>query len=64
VFVLNAAPAAPLRPELVAQVDVLVVNEHEAVDLASGPTSTARFAGCSGTCRPCWSLSARRALGC
>jgi ribokinase len=37
VFVLNAAPAAPLRPELVAQVDVLVVNEHEAVDLAQRP---------------------------
>ena len=36
-FVLNAAPAAPLRPELAAQVDVLVVNEHEAVDLAQRP---------------------------
>ena len=34
VFMLNAAPAAPLRPELLAQVDVLVVNEHEAVELA------------------------------
>jgi ribokinase len=33
-FVLNAAPAAALIPELVAQVDVLVVNEHEAVELA------------------------------
>ncbi len=37
VFVLNAAPAAPLLPELVAEVDVLVVNEHEAVDLAQRP---------------------------
>jgi ribokinase len=37
VFVLNAAPAADLRPELAAQVDVLVVNEHEAVDLARRP---------------------------
>ena len=33
-FVLNAAPAAPLIPELRSQVDVLVVNEHEAVELA------------------------------
>jgi ribokinase len=33
-FVLNAAPAAALIPELRAQVDVLVVNEHEAVELA------------------------------
>jgi ribokinase len=36
-FVLNAAPAAPLLPELAAQVDVLVVNEHEAVELAQVP---------------------------
>ncbi|HEU5000303.1 MAG TPA: ribokinase [Lapillicoccus sp.] len=33
-FVLNAAPAAPLEPALVEQVDVLLVNEHEAVELA------------------------------
>ena len=33
-FVLNAAPAAPLEPDLAEQVDVLVVNEHEAVELA------------------------------
>jgi ribokinase len=33
-LVLNAAPAAPLEPALTAQVDVLVVNEHEAVELA------------------------------
>jgi ribokinase len=32
-LVLNAAPSAPLLPELTAQVDVLVVNEHEAADL-------------------------------
>ncbi|HVD23583.1 MAG TPA: PfkB family carbohydrate kinase, partial [Lapillicoccus sp.] len=37
VFVLNAAPAAPLLPELMAQVDVVVVNEHEAVELAQRP---------------------------
>jgi ribokinase len=33
-FVLNAAPAAALEPDLAEQVDVLVVNEHEAVELA------------------------------
>ncbi len=33
-FVLNAAPSAPLPPELLAEVDVLVVNEHEAIDVA------------------------------
>lgn len=33
-FVLNAAPSAPLRDDLLQQVDVLVVNEHEACDLA------------------------------
>ena len=33
-FVLNAAPAVPLQAVLLEQVDVLVVNEHEAVELA------------------------------
>ncbi|TWP35426.1 ribokinase [Leekyejoonella antrihumi] len=33
-FVLNAAPSAPLEPALQAEVDVLIVNEHEARDLA------------------------------
>lgn len=33
-LVLNAAPSAPLPPELWEQVDVLVVNEHEAADLS------------------------------
>ncbi|SDP58439.1 ribokinase [Pedococcus dokdonensis] len=33
-LVLNAAPSAPLTEELVAEVDVLVVNEHEARDLS------------------------------
>lgn len=32
--VLNAAPSAPVPPELLSEVDVLVVNEHEATDLA------------------------------
>lgn len=35
-FVLNAAPSRPLPEALLEQVDVLVVNEHEAGDLA-GP---------------------------
>lgn len=45
--VLNAAPAAPLEDELLAQVDVLVVNEHEAA-LLSGiddPVRAARHLG-------------------
>ncbi len=33
-FVLNAAPSAHLAEDLLAQIDVLVVNEHEAVDLS------------------------------
>ncbi|WP_448060859.1 ribokinase [Cellulomonas hominis] len=37
-LVLNAAPSAPLPPELWAEVDVLVVNEHEAADLAGTGT--------------------------
>ena len=39
-FVLNAAPAQPLPPELLALVDVLVVNEHEAMAL-TGATDPA-----------------------
>lgn len=35
-LVLNAAPSRPLPDELWAALDVLVVNEHEAVDLAPG----------------------------
>ena len=34
---LNAAPAQPLPDDLLAAVDVLVVNEHEAADLAGAP---------------------------
>ncbi|WP_246465095.1 ribokinase [Ruania alkalisoli] len=34
VFVLNAAPSQPLSEAMWAQLDVLVVNEHEAADLA------------------------------
>ncbi|MEP6630419.1 MAG: ribokinase [Lapillicoccus sp.] len=33
-LILNAAPSAPLDPALLEQVDLLVVNEHEATDLA------------------------------
>ena len=32
-LILNAAPSAPLSAELVAEVDLLVVNEHESRDL-------------------------------
>ncbi|GHG50724.1 ribokinase [Flavimobilis marinus] len=35
-FVLNAAPSATLVPGLLEEVDVLVVNEHEARDLVDG----------------------------
>ncbi|GAA1905134.1 PfkB family carbohydrate kinase [Lapillicoccus jejuensis] len=35
-LVLNAAPSAPLVPALAEQVDLLIVNEHEAADLAGG----------------------------
>lgn len=34
-LILNAAPSAPLAPDLLALVDLLVVNEHEAVDLVA-----------------------------
>jgi ribokinase len=36
-FVLNAAPGADLIPSLVTEIDVLVVNEHEAVEIAQRP---------------------------
>jgi ribokinase len=32
-LILNAAPSAPLEPDLLELVDLLVVNEHEAVDI-------------------------------
>jgi ribokinase len=35
--VLNAAPAAPLAPEVLERIDVLVVNQHEAADLLASP---------------------------
>lgn len=38
-FVLNAAPSRPLPDELWNEIDVLVVNEHEAFDLAGTSTS-------------------------
>ncbi|MFD2792507.1 ribokinase [Promicromonospora vindobonensis] len=40
-FVLNAAPSRELPDELWHQLDVLVVNEHEAADLVGGPPSGA-----------------------
>lgn len=33
-FILNAAPSAPLSQDLWEAIDILVVNEHEAVDMA------------------------------
>lgn len=36
-FVLNAAPSAPLPADLWPHLDVLVVNEHEALDLTGVP---------------------------
>lgn len=44
IFVLNAAPSRELPRELYDEVDVLVVNEHEAADLA-GQTDVAGRAG-------------------
>ena len=38
---LNAAPARPLSDDFLALVDVLVVNQHEAVTLAGGKSDTA-----------------------
>jgi ribokinase len=40
-FVLNAAPSAPLPDELWSLVDILVVNEHEAFDLCEPPPGAA-----------------------
>jgi ribokinase len=39
-FVLNAAPSRDLPDELWEQLDVLVVNEHEAADLVGGAAAT------------------------
>jgi ribokinase len=38
--VLNAAPSAEVPPELLAEVDILVMNEHEAAELAGEPAGT------------------------
>ena len=46
--VLNAAPAQPLRGDLVAALDVLIVNEHEAAVVAAAhalPAAPENFAG-------------------
>lgn len=39
VFILNPAPAQPLPPSLLAQVDVLTPNEHEAEQLTGVPVT-------------------------
>ena len=38
--VLNAAPSAAVPPHLLAEVDILVVNQHEAAELAGEPAGT------------------------
>ncbi|WP_454858525.1 ribokinase [Promicromonospora soli] len=50
-FVLNAAPSRDLTDELWEQLDVLVVNEHEAADLVGGPSGGGGAAS-SGTATP------------
>ncbi|MFG3341113.1 ribokinase [Glycomyces sp. NPDC048151] len=40
VVVLNAAPSGSFPVELLSQVDVLIVNEHEAAELAGEPAGT------------------------
>ncbi|MEU4361673.1 ribokinase [Promicromonospora sp. NPDC023987] len=47
-FVLNAAPSRELPDELWEQLDVLVVNEHEAADLVAGSSSGAAGAADGG----------------
>ena len=39
--VLNAAPSAEVPAAMLAEVDILVVNEHEAAELAGGPADEA-----------------------
>lgn len=39
-FILNAAPAVPIPQNLWDQVDILVVNEHEALIMADAPDAT------------------------
>lgn len=46
-FVLNAAPSQPLPDELMSEVDVLVVNEHELADLSDGAPLPEAVAGMS-----------------
>ena len=60
--ILNAAPPRPLPPELLAAIDVLVVNEHEAAVVAGTPSiaDPARFcAWAAGQ----WKLTAIMTLG-
>ncbi|MFJ4108671.1 ribokinase [Oerskovia enterophila] len=45
VLALNAAPSRDLPDEMWAALDLLVVNEHEALDLAGGPAGPADPAG-------------------
>lgn len=51
-FVLNAAPSRDLPDELWEQLDVLVVNEHEAADLVRGLASSGAGTPVGGTATP------------
>ncbi|GAA4701854.1 ribokinase [Promicromonospora umidemergens] len=51
-FVLNAAPSRELPDELWQQLDVLVVNEHEAADLVAGLPSAADDSGTADAATP------------
>ncbi len=46
--ILNATPPVELAPEMVALIDVLIVNEHEAAVMASRPVATPADAGEAG----------------
>lgn len=41
-FVLNAAPSGEIPPELLAEIDLLVVNEHEAWDIVANEDGSMR----------------------
>lgn len=59
--ILNAAPAAPFPPALLAMTDVLVVNEHEAAALAKD-AETATAADWSGLARKLLRLGPRAVI--
>ena len=60
--ILNAAPPRPLPPELLAAIDVLVVNEHEAA-IVGGAASSADPAAFCASAADRWKLTAVVTLG-